>query len=97
MSSSFWSQRAQTSMHKMLMVGRLCITHAPRYANISPVLLDPTTLRKGYLDIVRWLCERGGAAASVDGVHGVDTRSNGGWTPLSEFGWPRATIILKVF
>ena len=38
---------------------------------------------KGYLDIVRWLCEHGGAAKHVDGVPGVDVRSNGGWTPLS--------------
>jgi ankyrin repeat protein len=44
------------------------------------------TLRKGYLDIVRWLCEHGGAAASLNGVIGVDARSRGGWTPLSEFG-----------
>ncbi|KAH9994110.1 FYVE zinc finger-domain-containing protein [Russula compacta] len=42
----------------------------------------PHTSRKGYLDIVRWLCEYGGAAASVNGVPGVDTRSKGGWTPL---------------
>lgn len=54
-------------------------------------------LRKGYLDIVRWLCERGGAAESVDGVHGVDMRSKGGWTPLSEFGWPRDSISLRQF
>jgi hypothetical protein len=73
-------------MHKMLMVGRLYITHVPRYANSLLLFRNPTTLRKGYLDIVRWLCERGGAAESVDGVHGVDMRSKGGWTPLSEFG-----------
>jgi hypothetical protein len=63
-----------------------------------PVLPHPTTLRKGYLDIVRWLCERGGAAeASVNGEHGVDTRSKGGWTPLSESGWHRDIITLNVF
>lgn len=39
---------------------------------------------QGYLDIVRWLCENGGAAVEVDGVRGVDTRSKGGWTPLSK-------------
>jgi hypothetical protein len=44
-------------------------------------------LRKGYLDIVRWLCEQGGAATSVNGVRGVDTRSKGGWTPLSKSGF----------
>jgi hypothetical protein len=75
----------QTSMRKMLMAGRLYITRALRYANCSLLFRNPTTLRKGYLDIVRWLCERGGVAESVDGVHGVDTRSKGGWTPLSEF------------
>jgi hypothetical protein len=84
-------------MHKMLMVGRLCIMLARRYANNSPVLPNPTNLRQGYLDIVRWLCEYGGAAASVHGVHGVDTRSKGGWTPLSESDWSCAIITLKVF
>ena len=39
---------------------------------------------KGYLDVGRWLCESGGAAEVVDGVRGVDARSKGGWTPLSE-------------
>jgi hypothetical protein len=74
-------------MRKMLMVGRLYITRALRYANRPLVFFcNPTTLRKGYLDIVRWLFERGGAAESVDGVHGVDMQSKGGWTPLSEFG-----------
>lgn len=33
---------------------------------------------------MRWLCETGGAATDVDGVRGVDVRSKGGWTPLSE-------------
>lgn len=73
-------------MLKMLMVGQRYITRAPRYANYPLNFRNPTTLRKGYLDIVRWLCERGGAAEHVDGVHGVDMRSKGGWTPLSEFG-----------
>lgn len=39
---------------------------------------------QGYLDIVRWLCETGGAASGLDGIRGVDIRSKGGWTPLSE-------------
>lgn len=39
---------------------------------------------QGYLDIVRWLCEQGGAAIEVDGLRGVDARSKGGWTPLSK-------------
>lgn len=37
--SSFWSQRTQMSMHKTLTVGRLCITHAPRY--VARFLLYP--------------------------------------------------------
>lgn len=36
------------------------------------------------MDIVRWLCEHGGASSEVDGVRGVDVRSKGGWTPLSK-------------
>ncbi|KAJ8523510.1 hypothetical protein ONZ45_g35 [Pleurotus djamor] len=46
--------------------------------------LDSSLLirRKGYLDIVRWLCEHGGSATEVDGVTGIDSRSKGGWTPL---------------
>lgn len=40
---------------------------------------------KGYLDIVRWLCESGGATSEIDGAPGVDVRSKGGWTPLSEY------------
>jgi hypothetical protein len=84
-------------MRKMLMVGRLYITLALRYVNHLLVFRSPMTLRKGYLDIVRWLCERGDAGESVDGVRGVDMRSKGGWTPLSEFGYPRHIISLRVF
>ena len=40
---------------------------------------------QGYLDIVRWLCESGGATSEIDGAPGVDVRSKGGWTPLSEY------------
>ena len=32
---------------------------------------------------MRWLCEKGGAASTVDGIRGVDVRSKDGWTPLS--------------
>ena len=39
---------------------------------------------KGYLDIVRWLCESGGATSEIEGAPGVDVRSKGGWTPLSK-------------
>jgi len=31
------------------------------------------------------MCEKGGAAAIIDGVRGVDVQSKDGWTPLSEF------------
>ncbi|KAI6035265.1 hypothetical protein F5J12DRAFT_18697 [Pisolithus orientalis] len=37
---------------------------------------------KGYLDIVRWLCEQGGAATESNNIKGVDLPSNDGWTPL---------------
>lgn len=40
-------------------------------------------LYQGYLDIVRYLFQKGGSAEEVNGVHGVDIRSKGGWTPLS--------------
>lgn len=30
------------------------------------------------------MCEKGGAAAAVGGVRGVDVQSKDGWTPLSE-------------
>lgn len=44
----------------------------------------------GYLDIVRYLCETGGAGKPVSAqtgegtVPGVDMKSKGGWTALSE-------------
>lgn len=38
---------------------------------------------QGYLDIVRFLCEQGGATSVMNGLRGVDVRSNDGWTPLS--------------
>jgi hypothetical protein len=41
---------------------------------------------QGYLDIVRWLCEKGGTS-TVNGVRGVDVRSKDGWTPLSELAF----------
>jgi hypothetical protein len=95
--SSFWSQRTRMSMHKTPTVGLRCIMHAPRYVARFLLYPLPPTFRKGYLDIVRWLCERGGAAESVNGVPGVDTRSKGGWTPLSELGRSTAILTLKVF
>lgn len=46
-SSSFLSQKVPTSMHKMLTVGQLCITFAPRYANCISALFTSTYLKKG--------------------------------------------------
>ena len=43
-----------------------------------------TEIIKGYLDIVRWLCETGGANKEENNIRGVNARSKGGWTPLSE-------------
>jgi hypothetical protein len=86
------------SMHKMLTAGRLCITLAPRYAHRYLLYPPPCTLGKGYLDVVRWLCEQGGAAVSINDVPGVDTRSKGGWTPLSKSSWPPTiALILRNF
>jgi ankyrin repeat protein len=47
------------------------------------------TVLQGYLDIVRFMCESAGAADQLESddeqtVRGVDIRSKGGWTPLSE-------------
>jgi hypothetical protein len=49
---------------------------------ISPVC--SRYVMQGYLDVVRWLCENGGAALEWHGLRGVDNRSKGGWTPLSK-------------
>lgn len=38
---------------------------------------------KGNLDIVKWLCEEGGAASVTDAGRGIDIPSKVGWTPLS--------------
>ena len=54
----------------------------PRHPN-SYSYANSQTTQQGYLDIVRWLCEHGGASSVVDGVRGVDARSKDGWTPLS--------------
>ncbi len=49
------------------------------------ILFSGTDNSKGYLDIVRYLCESGGAISRSDGSSGVDVRSKDGWTPLSKF------------
>ena len=71
-------------MHRTPTVGPLCITLVQRYAIVFLLSLHALTPKKGYLDIVRWLCEEG--ATPVDGASGIDVRSKGGWTPLSTFG-----------
>ncbi|KAI0650620.1 FYVE zinc finger-domain-containing protein [Trametes meyenii] len=55
---------------------------AQRYHSPCAVVLRTLNIPQGYLDIVRWLCEHGGATSEVDGAPGVDVRSKGGWTPL---------------
>lgn len=73
------------SMLKMQTGGPHCITRVRRYVNyIITIVCFLKSAMQGYLDIVRWLCEKGGAAAELDGAPGVDARSKGGWTPLSE-------------
>lgn len=62
------------------------ISYCQRYAPLNPVM-------QGYLDIVRWLCEKGGATAELDGAPGVDVRSKGGWTPLSEQIAPSSLVL----
>ena len=42
---------------------------------------------KGYLDIVEWLCEEGGAASATDTGRGIDIPSKVGWTPLSNVSY----------
>jgi hypothetical protein len=71
------------SRHKTMMGGQLCTMPVPRYVSVETVC-SFSHVQQGYLDIVRWLCEHGGAAASHDGTPGVDVRSKGGWTPLSK-------------
>ncbi len=36
------------------------------------------------MDIVKYLCEKGGATTPVGGIAGVDVKSKDGWTPLSK-------------
>lgn len=74
------------------MVGLRC-TMLPRRCvrgRLQIVVQMLRSILQGYLDIVRWLCEKGGAAAVHDGVPGIDVRSNDGWTPLSTLQLPYA-------
>ena len=74
-------------MLQMPMDGQLCIMHHPKCV-LLPIIdfdlfLNQTS--KGYLNIVQWLCEEGGAASATDTGRGIDIRSKVGWTPLSNF------------
>jgi ankyrin repeat protein len=82
----------QTAVHKAALNGHLPIIAylLPERADVHARDADGWTAlhnacSKGYLDVVRWLCEDGNATSEVDGVRGVDARSKGGWTPLSMF------------
>ena len=84
-------KEGETAVHKAALNGHLKVVQylLPERADVHCQDADGWTAlhnacSKGYLDIVRWLCESGGAAENVDGVPGVDVRSKGGWTPLSE-------------
>jgi hypothetical protein len=83
-------------MPKMQMDIQPSIMHAQKARlseswHLGLALMLTCILQAGYLDIVRWLCEKGGANVPViqgeDGssIPGVDIRSKGGWTPLSAF------------
>ncbi|KAG1833009.1 hypothetical protein EV424DRAFT_1342041 [Suillus variegatus] len=72
----------KTALHKAALHGHLpIITYLlPDRADVNARDADGWTAlhnacSKGYLDIVRWLCEHGG-------ISSVDVRSKGGWTPL---------------
>jgi hypothetical protein len=85
-SSSTSSPTDATFMPRMRTVGRHFTTHALRCVIARPIYCKRVqTLVQGYLDIVRWLCEHGGAATPIDEALGVDTQSKGGWTPLSAY------------
>ena len=84
-------KEGETAVHKAALNGHLNVVQylLPERADVHCQDADGWTAlhnacSKGYLDIVRWLCESGGAAEEIDGVPGVDVRSKGGWTPLSE-------------
>ncbi|KAJ7129810.1 ankyrin repeat-containing domain protein [Mycena epipterygia] len=84
-------KEGETALHKAALNGHLHIIKylLPHKADVNAIDADGWTAlhnacSKGYLDIVRWLCESGGATEEHDGVRGVDARSKGGWTPLSE-------------
>ena len=91
-------KEGETVVHKVALNGHLNVIQylLPERADVHCQDADGWTAlhnacSKGYLDIVRWLCESGGAAEEIDGVPGVDVRSKGGWTPLSEFESHRVT------
>ncbi|TFK29361.1 hypothetical protein FA15DRAFT_632372 [Coprinopsis marcescibilis] len=82
-------REGETPSHKAAHNGHIAILQylLPHKADVHARDADGWTAlhnacSKGYLDIVRWLCEKGGAATINEGAPGVDVRSNDGWTPL---------------
>lgn len=92
-------REGETALHKASMNGHLPII---RYlitsagADVHAQDADGWTAlhnacSKGYLDIVRFLCDHGtvrNAESHHDSASGVDQKSKGGWTPLSETSFP---------
>jgi hypothetical protein len=77
-------------MPAMQMVGHRYIMLAPRYEYLLLLPIHYPAIFQGYLDIVKWLCEKGGVADIVPSseeaglpVTGINRKSVGGWTPLS--------------
>ncbi|KAF7794562.1 hypothetical protein EIP86_005697 [Pleurotus ostreatoroseus] len=84
-------KEGETALHKAALHGHLGVIKylLPGRADVQAQDADGWTALhnacskvRGYLDIVRWLCETGGATAEFRGSQGVDIRSKGGWTPL---------------
>jgi len=92
-------KEGETAVHKAAVHGRLdvvkyLLTLEVGKADVHAQDADGWTAlhnacSKGYLDIVRWLCEKGGAAEVIEpgSSRGVDRKSKGGWTPLSELSF----------
>ncbi len=85
------TQSFQTALHKASLNGHLPIVSylLPDKADVHAKDDDGWTAlhnacSKGYLDILRCICENGGADFDSDGTRRVDARSKGGWTPLSQ-------------
>ena len=56
--------------------------------NMGQRMVEGANINKSLLALgncINALCESGGATSEIDGAPGVDVRSKGGWTPLSEY------------